>query len=90
MGASVEALEARTQRARVIARSLSYNGTEQESQAKAALFELCMDVDMAATCVMWSSELGRLVVVDNLHQSRRMTFKECLAYWLFKAVPRRV
>ena len=72
-----------TNKARGIARRLSYN--DQSAEAKHALRELAHRLDQR--CVRAKSTDEGLMLIDGLGRSRRATIREILAYKLAGSLP---
>lgn len=75
-------------KARGIARCLSYNGNEHEAAAKHMLREMAHRLDVRNIRV--HKKRDGFLIVTALGNSRYMTFKESMAYRLFGAIPRKV
>ncbi|MGE8218566.1 MAG: hypothetical protein ACN6OU_02285 [Stenotrophomonas acidaminiphila] len=77
-----------TDKARGIARCLTYNDGNHEAAAKHMLHELAHRLDRRSLKV--SKKDGRLLLRDALGKSRLMTFKERIAFAIFGALPAEV
>ena len=75
-------------RARGIARSLSYNDDKTQAAAKHLLLEMAHCIDANALRVQVRRE--GLTMTNQLGKSRRMTFAERLRWRMFKIAPSRV
>jgi hypothetical protein len=77
-----------TTRARDLARNLSYNDSPLLAATKHTLFELANRLDQLSVRIDPTD--NRHVIVDALSRWRFMTWRERVAYRLFKVLPREV
>lgn len=72
-------------KARGIARCLTYNEGKHEAAAKQMLRELAHRLDLRSVKVV--KQRGRLLLRNALGQTRRLTLKERVAYGVFGVRP---
>jgi len=77
-------------RARGLARTLTYNEDARQSEIKHILHELAHRLDTASVRVFKMRGSLRNYVCNALGKQRVMTWKEWFAYKMFNAVPARV
>ena len=74
-----------TDKAREIARCLSYNGNDIQAEAKQIIREMAHRIDSRDIRV--HEKKDGLLLINTLGAARFMTLKERFAYRLFDAVP---